>query len=360
LSGDPAAWALAGKAQVGQTVIEGDVNASFQAVRPRISAKLSVPILHVADFAPSNAAAPAHGPPKPAASSGAWPSMSALQAVDLDVSVDIGQVEGTELAIGQGEVALTLEDGVLRIDPARFDFVAGTMLIHATADSRREPPQTDLSLHADDVQLGELLRAMGRTAPFTGELALILKLHSRGETREQLVSSLGGDAQFALQRGGVNLGSLNLGTADVLTWLLAGAERGTGLLRGITASGRTTLECFAGRFVIADGIATAQSLLMKTPLTISTATGTLNLVDQTIDLQAHLGARKASMFDPAQIYRIRGPLSDPAVDFSKTGFAARAIAGLALKPLDVLGSLLAPLVSDGGKDPSNPCLTAES
>ncbi|MGH6898481.1 MAG: AsmA family protein [Geminicoccaceae bacterium] len=361
LSGDPAAWALAGKAQVGKTEIEGDLTASFQGARPRLAGKLSVPVLHVADFVvASPQAGHAHGPPKPAASSGAWPSMSALQAVDLDVSVDIGQVEGTELAIGQGEVALTLEDGVLRIDPARFDFVAGTMLIHATADSRREPPQIDLSLHADDVQLGELLRAMGRSAPFTGELALILKLQSLGDSREQLVSSLGGEAQFALQRGGVDLGSLNLGTADVLTWLLAGTERGTGLLRGITASGRTTLECFAGRFVIADGIATAQSLLMKTPLTISTATGTLNLVDQTIDLQAHLGARRASMFDPAQIYRIHGPLADPAVDFSRTGFAARAIAGLALKPLDVLGSLLQPLVSDGGKDRVNPCLSAAS
>ena len=66
------------------------------------------------------------------------------------------------------------------------------------------------------------------------------------------------------------------------------------------------------------------------------------------------------MFDPAQVYRIRGPLSDPAVDFSKTGFAARAIAGLALKPLDLLGSVLLPLVSDGGGDPSNPCLSTES
>jgi AsmA family protein len=201
---------------------------------------------------------------------------------------------------------------------------------------------------------------MGRTAPFTGELALILKLQSRGDSREQLVSSLDGEAQFALQRGGVDLGSLNLATADVITWLLAGAERGSGVLRGITASGRTTLECFAGRFVVADGIATAQSLLMKTPLTISTATGTLDLVDQTIDLQAHLGARRESMFDPGQIYRIRGPLADPAVDFSKTGFAARAIAGLALKPLDVLGSVLRPLVSDGGGDGDNPCLSAES
>jgi hypothetical protein len=361
LSGDPAAWALAGKAQVGSTVLEGDLTASFQGARPRIAGKLSVPVLHLADFAVApNGAGNEHGAPRPAPLSGAWPPLSASQAVDLALSVDIGQVQGTALAIGQGEVDLTLEDGLLRIDPARFDFVAGTTLIHATLDGRSKPPRIDLSLHADDVQLGEFLRAMGRTAPFTGELALILKVQSQGDSREQLVSSLDGEAQFALQRGGVDLGSLNLATADVLTWLVAGAERGRGVLRGITASGRTTLECFAGRFGIADGIATAQSLLMKTPLTISTATGTIDLVNQTIDLEARLSARQESMFDPAQTYRIRGPLSDPAVDFSRTGFAARAIAGLALKPLDVLGSLLLPLVSDGGADADNPCLSPAS
>ncbi|HZA66853.1 MAG TPA: AsmA-like C-terminal region-containing protein, partial [Geminicoccaceae bacterium] len=231
-----------------------------------------------------------------------------------------------------------------------------TALVHATADTRSKPPKIDLSLHADDVQLGEFLLAIGKTPSMTGELALILKLQSAGDSAKPLVASLNGEGHFAIQRGGVVLGRLHLATADVMTWLIAGAQRGTGLLRGITASGQTTLECFAGGFVIADGIATTQSLLMKTPLTISTATGTLNLVDQTIDLQVHLNARKESAFDPSSVYRIRGPLADPAVNFSKTGFVARTIANLALKPFDILGSLLLPLVEDGGKDPTNPCL----
>ena len=61
------------------------------------------------------------------------------------------------------------------------------------------------------------------------------------------------------------------------------------------------------------------------------------------------------MFDPPSVYRIHGPMADPTVDFSRTGFVARAIAGLVMKPIDALGSLL-PLVADGGRDPDNPCL----
>jgi hypothetical protein len=93
-------------------------------------------------------------------------------------------------------------------------------------------------------------------------------------------------------------------------------------------------------------------------MTHSTATGTVNLVDQTLDLVVHLRARRASRFDPATTYRVYGPIADPALDFSKTGFLARAITNLVMKPLDALGALL-PLVSDDGGDPTNPCLSTE-
>jgi hypothetical protein len=113
-----------------------------------------------------------------------------------------------------------------------------------------------------------------------------------------------------------------------------------------------------GTFTITRGVASAKSLLMTTPLTQSTATGTVNLVDRTIDLVVHFRARRAAMFDPATTYRVHGPLDNPALDFSRTGFIARAVAGLVMKPLDALGALL-PLVADNGGDPTNPCLSTE-
>jgi hypothetical protein len=350
LSGEPARWRLAGKARVGRTVIDQDLDIEQERARPRISGKLSIPTLYLADFGFPEGTASERG-----ALSYFGATLGALDAVDLALHVQLGEVEGTTLPIGRGEMDLSLEDGVLRIDPARFGFVAGTTLVRATADGRAQPPHADLSANADDVQLGEVVTAMGGTPALTGELALILKLQSSGDSAEALLSALDGEAHFAIQRGEVDL-SVNLATADLVTWLLAGAQRGANALRG--AGGRTKLECLVGRFTIERGVATAQSLLMTTPLTHSTATGTINLVDQTIDLVVHFRARRAAMFDPATTYRIHGPMADPAFDFSRTGFLARAIANLALKPLDALGALL-PLVSDDGGDPSNPCLSTE-
>jgi uncharacterized protein involved in outer membrane biogenesis len=351
VSGEGATWRLAGKARVGRTVIDQDLAVEHERVRPRISGKLSIPTLYLADFGFGSAREePGRGAPPSLAA-----ALSALDRVDLALHVELGQVEGTALPIGGGEMDLTLDDGVLRVDPARFGFVAGTTLVHASANPHAEPPRGDLDANADDVQLGELVTAMGGTPPVTGELALLAKLQSSGDSAEALLSSLGGEVHFAIQRGEVDL-SVNLATADLVTWLLAGAQSGANALRG--AGNRTKLKCLVGQFTIDRGVATVQSLLMTTPLTHSTATGTINLVDQTIDLVVHFRARRAAIFNTATTYRIHGPMNQPAVDFSKTGFVARAIANLVLKPLDALGVLL-PLVSDDGGDPTNPCLSTE-
>ena len=50
LSGDPAAWALKGKVRVGRTVIDEDLTGSYEAPRPRISGRLSIPTLYLKDF----------------------------------------------------------------------------------------------------------------------------------------------------------------------------------------------------------------------------------------------------------------------------------------------------------------------
>jgi AsmA-like C-terminal region/AsmA family len=351
LSGERARWQLTGQARVGRTVIDQDLAIEHEHARPRISGTLSIPTLYLADFG--------FGSKGARSEQGAPPSLDAalgaLDAVDLALHVGLGEVEGAKLPIGRGDVDLELEDGVLRIDPARFGFVAGTTVVHATANARAQPPQTDLNATADDIQLGEVVTAMGGTPPLTGELALLLKLQSRGDSAQALLSALNGEAHFAIQRGDVDI-SVNLATADLVTWLLAGAQRGAQMLRG--ADKRTKLKCLVGQFTIRHGVATAQSLLMTTPLTHSTATGTINLVDQTIDLVVHFRARQAAMFDPATTYRIHGPMTDPVLDFSKTGFVARAITNLVMKPIDALGALL-PLVADDGGDPGNPCLSAE-
>ena len=140
LSGERARWRLTGKARVGRTVIDQDLAVEHEHARPRISGKLSIPTLYLADFGFGSEGAQSERGTPPSLDA----ALGALDAVDLALHVGLGEVEGTKLPIGRGEMDLTLEDGVLRIDPARFGFVAGTTVVHASANARAQPPQTDL------------------------------------------------------------------------------------------------------------------------------------------------------------------------------------------------------------------------
>ncbi len=140
LSGERARWQLTGQARVGRTVIDQDLAIEHEHARPRISGTLSIPTLYLADFGFGSEGAQSEQGAPPSLDA----ALGALDAVDLALHVGLGEVEGAKLPIGRGEVDLTLEDGVLRIDPARFGFVAGTTVVHASANARAQPPHTDL------------------------------------------------------------------------------------------------------------------------------------------------------------------------------------------------------------------------
>jgi hypothetical protein len=349
LEGDLETPRLSGKARLGRTEIDETLHASFAGARPRISGELATPVLYLADLGirpdgpwQANAAAKG-GPPR----SGARPaSFAALRALDLSLSARIDQLEGTRLSVDRASFAITLEKGVLRIHSDSFDLLEGSAELDATLDTGVDPPGITLGATANDLRLGDLLAQLESDVPIEGELDLKTALTTAGSSLPDLIARLGGEFGLAIERGRIHLRYFDLTGANVLQWLFTGAA-----LRSSTA-----LSCFVARFGIEQGVATTQSLFMDTSLARSTGSGTVNLVDQTVDILVHPRPARAELVRLTTPYRIVGPWSDPSVDISRVGLAGRAVGELALTPFNLLGSLTS-LVSDWGSDRGNPCLT---
>ena len=349
LTGDLETPRLAGKARLGQTDIDETLRGSFAGARPRISGELATPVLHLADFGirpngPWQGKAAAKSTP---AASGPKPtSFAALRKLDLSLSLRIDQLKGTRLSIDRASLEVMLEDGVLRIDSDSFDLSEGSAELDATVDTSAEPPAITLSASANDLRLGDVLGELESDVPIEGDLDLDTELKSTGSSLPSLVATLDGEFGMAIQRGRINLRYFDLTGANLLQWLFTGAA-----LRS-----STDLRCFVARFRIERGVATSQSLFMDTSLARSTGSGTLNLVDRTIDIVVNPRPARAELVRLTTPYRIVGPLSNPSIDVSRVGLAGRAVGELALTPLNLLGSLTS-LVSDWGRDRENPCLT---
>jgi uncharacterized protein involved in outer membrane biogenesis len=349
LAGDFATPRLSGKARLGKTEIDETLRGSFGGTRPQVSGEISTPVLYLADFGirpngpweqrqAAKSAPPARGTqPSP---------LGALQTMDLSLSLRIDQLEGAKLSIDRASLEVALQDGVLRIDSDSFDLSEGSAELDATVNTRADPPGITLSATANDLRLGDILAQLETDVPITGELDLETALKSTGSSLPSLISSLDGEFGMAIERGRINLRFFDLTGANLLQWLFAGAP-----LRSSTA-----LSCFVARFGIERGVATTQSLFMDTSLAQSSGSGTLNLVDRTIDILVHPRPRSSEFVRFTTPYRIVGPLSDPSIDYSRVGLAGRAIGELAMTPFNLLGSLTS-LVTDWGRDQENPCLT---
>lgn len=349
LAGEPETPRLSGKARLGQTEIEENLTASFSGARPRVSGKLSTPVLYLADLGLRPDGPRQEGEADAAATSaqaegGSLP-FAALQTLDLSLMVRADQVEGVKLSVDRASLDVTLQDGVLEIDGARFDLVEGSAKIHGIVDSRSDPPEITISAIANDVRIGHVLAQLEEEAPIEGELDLLLDLKSAGTSEADLLSSLTGEFGLAIERGKIYVKYFDLTGTDLVHWLFAGAAKRR----------HTDLHCLLGRLDIKDGVMTTESLLMETSLVISHGSGDVDLVEETVDVLVHPKPRKAELVELTTPYRIIGPLSKPAVEYSKARLAARAAEEVVLSPINALDALV-PLINDNGKDKDNPCL----
>lgn len=349
LAGEPEAPRLSGTARLGQTEVKGDVTASFTGARPHLSGKLSTPVLHLADLGIRPGGPWQNGNVEAGASSApdngpVTLPFAALRALDLSLGIQFDQIEGVGMSIDRGTIAIALEDGSLRLHPLRFDYVGGSFSIDATVNARAYPAEVAVDVIGNNVLLQEVFAQIDKTVPLDGELDLQLNLKSVGDTVPKLVSTLDGTIDIAISRGRIHNRYFDLLGTNLIHWLMVGKGTKPG----------TDIRCFIGQFEVDAGDSRIKALLLETTTTISKGSGDIDLANETLDIKIrpHSLSSRLMLTTP---YRVEGPWSDPTVDYSKLRLAARAVEELALAPIHTLETLV-PILSDGGKDPDNPCL----
>jgi uncharacterized protein involved in outer membrane biogenesis len=345
-----------GQAGLGRTEVSGLLSGDLSGARPAVKGQLHSPRVYLADFGPTplaplagQAAGDTQVAPSPSAPGGLFDDrplpLERLNALDLDLDVQIDAIEGVVLAIDQATARLTLIDGALKLSPVRFGSAGGRAEMHAEIDAAAQMPAWRLRALADDAQLGEVWRELETQVPVEGELDLELDLRARGRSPRALAASLEGALGLAVERGRIHSRLFGLTTKHPLGWLFARSTR----------RGYSRLDCVIARFDVRDGLAEARTLLVDTPDAIVTGTGSIDFTRETIDLRMQPRAKHRSLVGLATPFTIRGGLAAPAVSVSAAGTAARMVGEVALTPVTLLGSLVS-LVSDRGRDADNPCL----
>ena len=221
----------------------------------------------------------------------------ALRRLDADVQLGVTEAVWRRIPFHSVAAHVVLQDGRLRLDPVTALVPGGAAAASVQADAGAQ--SAGFALRADGLAAGPLLQAFGLQDAASGTLDLDLLLGGAGPTLAAMRPTLQGHAGVALVDGEFDLGGILAVLGDALPKGLP-----------IAPGGRSRVRCLALRVDAAAGRATLRTLLLDSTRLHLAGDGTVNLVDETLDL--HLRPQLRLGFGGVSVpVRLSGPLRAP-------------------------------------------------
>ncbi len=243
--------------------------------------------------APASGASPAAAPPAaPNQAPGSPPAavaparvipdtrlpFPALRDGDADIRLDVATLHAGGIDWHALATHLVLAGGRLTVDPFSITAPGGPVQGSAVADATASPPAAALRLSAAKLAIGPALAAFGLPPGSSGDLAVDADLRGTGDTPRALAAGLDGTLSLLLTGGEVQ--------NALLTDLLGDVLRASHLPLGAAAGGRTDIHCLDLHAIAAHGVVTLQQLALATSRLDLHGEGSVNLAEETLDLQA--------------------------------------------------------------------------
>ncbi|PKU21881.1 AsmA family protein [Telmatospirillum siberiense] len=340
-------WRLADlKLGLGHSDLSGDVALRVRGPRPSVEAHLTSSVV---DFGELTGGRTEVAKPKTEASrlfpDDALP-LSWLTMTDASVAWKIDRLVSEGLNIQQVSLSLSDNNGKLLVTPDVGALAGGKANGSLSVDASGKVAAVRLTLDADKVVMGDLLKAFNVSQNIHGaRTALHLTFKGNGNSVRAIMARASGEVSLVVDKG-----TIDDAYADVVA---------LDLLRQVapwTQQKNTQMQCLVSRFSVADGMAHSEGLLFDTDAMTVSGQGSVNLANELLDLTVAPKPKDASLISMALPLDIGGTLLHPTVTPNR-GAIVKGVAGvagaIALGPLGIL----VPLVS-AGSDDGNACLAA--
>jgi uncharacterized protein involved in outer membrane biogenesis len=254
-----------------------------------------------------------------------------LQQMDARLRYHAVSVATAKWPLRKVALELTLDHGLLTIDPISFDFPQGRLTGKVRLDGRKAPAVTDLDMRLTNLAIDKFLTAKsGGQPPIEGVMLARAELHGVGDTVHAAASGANGRLVMVVPRGEVRQAFaelLGINVANGLYLLLSKDPK------------ETPLRCAVADLEVRNGVAQVSNAVFDTGVVRAQGKGSIDLKNETLDLRLEGQTKKP------RILRVWAPISlkgtllhpKPGVDVGK----AAPQLGLAV----AIGAVLAPLAA---------------
>jgi len=263
-----------------------------------------------------------------------------LRAMDARVKYSADTVSSERFPVRRASVDLTLDNGLLTMDPVMFGFPKGQLAGLVAINARQAMPQINMDVRLTGTRLEEFAPARFNGV-VSGSLIGRAKLAGAGLSVRDFASHANGQVTLVVPSGQMRKGVAELMGVNVLNALFTDKRA------------QTELRCGVADFKVRDGIMTAETILLDTDPVLASGGGTINLKDERMALRVKGHPKEFRLLRLSLPLQLEGPIRSPK--FGVEPGAAVGQAGIAA----VVGTLLSPLaailpfVSEGRADDAN-------
>ncbi len=200
-----------------------------------------------------------------------------LMGFDADIQLALAGLRLPRLALGQTDLAMRLQDGVLTLDLQNVDLYGGRGNGRVILSTKQSPPILKTRLDVFQLSAKPFLTDVAGVDWLSGKTRLSVSLTGQGTTWEQLAPSLGGQGRFQFRNGtlrGINLAKMMraLRKGQLTGWQQEGDQE-------------TDFSEFSASFALKDGVARTKDMRFAAPLLRIRGEGQVNLVKRSLDLR---------------------------------------------------------------------------
>ncbi|KQY35374.1 membrane assembly protein AsmA [Caulobacter sp. Root487D2Y] len=355
--------------RVGDSDVSGDLFVLMGRERPYLEADLQSKRLDFDDMGSLVGAAPATGRGETASAGqkveaaqrdatqrllpDATLQVERVKAMDAKVKYRALAVNAPGLPLKKVRADLTLEKGVLTLDPIAFTFSRGDLTGKIRLDANPKTPRTDLDLRLTNAKLEDFIPIQSGGKPaIEGGVMARAKLTGYGNSVHRAASSASGQVTLVSPKG-----QIRQAFAELL-----GVNASKGLLLLLSKDNReTSVRCAVADFSVKDGIMTSNHIVADTGVVLARGKGTIDLRTERMDLRINGDSKKPRLVRLFIPITVKGPFMAPKVGLETGGAVAQggvaAALGLFVTPL----AAVLPFVTGGeAKDADCAGLVAEA
>ena len=201
-----------------------------------------------------------------------------LRRMILNGTAKIGQLTVSKARVQEVLLQIKAKDGIIKLDPVNLKMYQGNATGNAVLNVVKNTPQSDLKLRINDIQINPLLKDVLEKDFLEGRTNADINLTMIGDAPEQIKKTLNGKGDLRFNDGaivGIDLASM---ARNVQSAFGIGSQEGG-------KRPRTDFTELALPFTIKNGVTNTPGSSLKSPFIRIVATGTADLVKETLDFR---------------------------------------------------------------------------